>query len=369
MARCLENSRSDASPRADRFWVGSPKTLSPVVEILEQEDLAADHSVATRAHVHTTGALKGAPVVKGGVRLARGGSLQSPPPLERAKEAPLEEDGFGRRVVRPFKFQGICDVVDGDGDDDDDDGRSGDEEDGVNVRGNDVDGGDGDDIDFADKNRNVAEFERNRNGEGGDDGGGGNHGGVGDDELRDNSVHSGECGNGNNDPDVFFNDDFSVSSVETRNSPPADAPPRAFSKAPAAEFTSGHGSTIASRSSATRPSGMEEETKATADLGHVTWESRGDFKGRARGPVTQELSPPSRSGRQAARNREGAEVYWSSSPRRSRGAARRRRKKSVGAGAPVDDRWTQWVCMQIEAAVEHELVEEGGHVPDPIFML
>ncbi|XP_078726856.1 uncharacterized protein LOC144943356 [Lampetra fluviatilis] len=210
MARCLENSRSDASPRAGRFWVGSPKPLSPVVEILEHGDLTADHSVATRAHGHTTGALKGAPVVKGGVRLARGGSLQSPPPLERAKEAPLEEDGFGRRV---------------------------------------------------------------------------------------------------------------------------------------------------------------EETKATADLGHGTWDSRGDFKGRARGPVTQELSPPSWSARQAARNREGAEVYWSSPPRTPRGAARRRRKKSVGAGAPVDDPWTQWVCMQIEAAVEHELVEEGGHVPDPIFML
>ncbi|XP_078726857.1 uncharacterized protein LOC144943357 [Lampetra fluviatilis] len=355
MARCLENSRSDASPRAGRFWVGSPKPLSPVVEILEHGDLTADHSVATRAHGHTTGA-----VVKGGVRLARGGSLQSPPPLERAKEAPLEEDGFGRRVVPPFKFQGKCDVVDGDGGDDDGRSGGGDEEDGVYVRGNDVDGGDGDDIDFADKNRNVAEFERNRNGEGGDDGGGGNH-----------SVHSGECDNGNvnNDPDIFFNDDFSVSSVETRSSPPADAPPRAFSKAPAAEFTSGHGSTIASRSSATRPSGMEEETKATADLGHGTWDSRGDFKGRARGPVTQELSQPRRSGRQAARNRGGAEVYWSSPPRRPRGAATRRRKKSVGAGAPVDDPWTQWVCMQIEAAVEHELVEEGGHVPDPIFML
>lgn len=367
MARCLENSRSVASPRAGRFRVGSPKPLSPVVEILEQGDLTADHSVATRARGHTTGALKGAPVVEGGVRLARGGSLQSPPLLKRAKGAPSEEDGFGRRVVRPFKFQGICDVVDGDGGDDDDDGRSGggDEEDDVSVRGNDVDGGDGADIDFADKNRNVAEFERNRNGEGGDDGGGGNHGGVGDDDLRDNSVHSGECDNGNNDPDIFFNDDFSVSSVETRNSPPADAPPRAFSKAPAAEFTSGHGSTIASGSSAPRPTGMEE-TKATADLGHGTGASRGDFKGRARGPVTQELSPPGRSGRQAARNRGGAEVYWSSPPR---GAARRRRKKSVGAGAPVDGPWTQWVCMQIEAAVELELVEEGGHVPDPIFML
>ncbi|XP_032801458.2 uncharacterized protein LOC116938450 [Petromyzon marinus] len=224
----------------------------------------------------------------------------------------------------------------------------GDEEDGVNVRGHDADGG-GEDIDFADKIMNVAEFERNRSGEVRDD----DDGGVGDDELSDNSLHSGECDNVNNDPDIFFKDDFSVSSVETRNSPPADAPARSFS-------------TIASRSSATRPTGMEE-TKA--DLGHGRGASRGDFKGRARGPVTQELAPPSRSGRQAVRNRGRAAVYWSSPPQRPRGLARRRSKKSAGAGAPVDDPWTEWVCEQIEAAVEHELVEEGGHVPDPIFML